>query len=523
MSADADAIVVGAGHNGLVCALRLAAAGWRVLVLERGARIGGGLASAEVTRPGFRHDLYATNVGAFAALPLYRERRAEFEAAGLRLVVGERPFATAYDDGSAARMYRDDARAEAEFAAFGAADLAGWKALSALFRRRAAQFLPLQATALPSLAAWRRAAALAAASPADALALARLARQSALDFVDAHFASACAKGLFLPWAFHPDYAPEIPGGGIVAFIAACATQANGLAFAAGGAGRIATALGILLERAGAQLRTGCAVRRIVVRGGRAVAVETDAGETIGASRAIVANVTPRSLFGGLVAAEDLPAAFLRRIGRYRYAPGTFVVHLALSRALEWRAGEELSQFSYVHLNADGASISTAYAQSIAGAIPARPMLCVSQPSVDDPLRAPPGQQVVRIHARAFPARIGGDAAGRIAARDWDSAKPAVAERLLEQLAAHAPNLREVLLDAYAVSPADLKRENPNWVGGDCSSGSQHLDQHYFARPLLGWSRYATPLRNLYMTGAATWPGSGAHGLSGELLAARLLD
>jgi phytoene dehydrogenase-like protein len=151
------------------------------------------------------------------------------------------------------------------------------------------------------------------------------------------------------------------------------------------------------------------------------------------------------------------------------------------------------------------------------------MLVVSQTTQIDPSRAPAGKHVARIHARAFPAMIAGDAAGQIAERDWDAVKDRVADRLVDLLAEHAPNLKDVLLARHVVSPLDLERGNPNLIGGDCNGGSHHLDQHYFFRPLLGWSRYRTPIRQLYMVGASTWPGGGVNAASGYLLAKQLLS
>jgi phytoene dehydrogenase-like protein len=130
--------------------------------------------------------------------------------------------------------------------------------------------------------------------------------------------------------------------------------------------------------------------------------------------------------------------------------------------------------------------------------------------------------IARIHSRAFPGAFSGDAAGRISAKTWDAAKEAVADRLVAQLAEHAPNVNGALLARHAVSPTDLERDNPNFVGGDCASGSQHVDQNYFWRPAFGWSSYRTPIKRLYMIGSSTWPGSGIHGSSGYLLASRLL-
>jgi phytoene dehydrogenase-like protein len=150
------------------------------------------------------------------------------------------------------------------------------------------------------------------------------------------------------------------------------------------------------------------------------------------------------------------------------------------------------------------------------------MLIVSQTTQVDPSRAPAGQHVARVHSRAFPSEILGDAAGKIGDRDWASAKEAVADRLIDILAEHAPNVRDAVLARHVVSPADLERSNPNLVGGDCNGGSHHLDQNYLFRPAFGWTRYRTPIPQLYMIGAATWPGSGVNGSSGYLLAQQLL-
>lgn len=155
-------------------------------------------------------------------------------------------------------------------------------------------------------------------------------------------------------------------------------------------------------------------------------------------------------------------------------------------------------------------------------LPARPLLIVNQISATDPSRAPEGQCALRIHARPFPAEIRGDAAGEITATGWGEVKERIADRLLAQLAEVAPNVEQDLIARHAASPLDLERDNPNWVGGDCGSGSNHLDQNYFLRPAPGWSRYRTPVAGLYQIGSSTWPSGGTHGMSGHLLARQLL-
>ncbi len=151
-------------------------------------------------------------------------------------------------------------------------------------------------------------------------------------------------------------------------------------------------------------------------------------------------------------------------------------------------------------------MSRVYAEASAGLLPAEPALVVGQPTAIDPSRAPPGKHVLWVQVRVLPADIRGDASGRIAARNWDEAKEAYADRVLDLLEFYAPGLRGRVLGRSVFSPLDLERENPNLIGGDNLSGSHHLDQNFFMRPVAGWSRYRTPVRNLYLCGASTWPG-----------------
>ncbi len=520
--ADCDAIIVGAGHNGLVCALYLARAGWRVVVLERNAEIGGGLRSGEVTLPGFCHDRYATNVGLFAASPVYQELKSAFDGFGIRLLRSDRPYASVYRQ-RAVRVYTDAERTQAEFAAVAKGEAAGWRQLTGFYRRVAPGFLPLFNAEMPSVALARSAATLLAHHPGDALRLAHLLRQSSRQLAGRFFRSIEARGVLEAWGYHLDFDPDVRGGAVFAFIAALSSHAYGMPLVQGGAGRITAALRAMLERAGGRVVTNAEVTRILLQRGTAVEVRTCGGETISASRAIIANVTVPHLFGKLLAPDDMPSRFLERARRYRFGPGTFIIHLALERMPSWKAADDLASFNYIHLNGSEDEIADTHRCSLAGLLPARPLLVVSQTTPLDPSRAPAGRHVMRVHVRTVPARIVGDAAGAITARDWVQARQPFAERILDLVEEHAPDLRQCVLATTIESPPEIEAENPNFVGADCVSGSHHFDQNFVCRPFFGWSRYRTPIDRLYMIGASTWPGGGVNAASGYLLARKLLN
>jgi phytoene dehydrogenase-like protein len=236
------------------------------------------------------------------------------------------------------------------------------------------------------------------------------------------------------------------------------------------------------------------------------------------AKTIIANVHPRIVFGELVASDAYRTKFEREVEKFRAGPGTMMVHLALDDLPEWRAGLALRSFAYVHVAPDLEMMSRVYAEASAGLLPAEPALVVGQPTAIDPSRAPPGKHVLWVQVRVLPAEIRGDSLGRIAAKNWEDAKEAYADRVLDILEGYAPALRRRVLGRSIFSPRDLERENPNLIGGDNLSGSHHLDQNFFLRPVAGWSRYRTPVRNLYLCGASTWPGAGVGAGSGFMLA-----
>jgi len=266
------------------------------------------------------------------------------------------------------------------------------------------------------------------------------------------------------------------------------------------------------------VRVGAPVQSVLVEGGAAKAVVLASGERLEATRAVIANLHPRVLFGDLV--RDPPPA-AQRLAKMRPGPATMMIHLALSGLPAWSAGAELRKFAYVHLAPSYGAMARAYTEALDGLLPAEPGLVVGQPTTIDPSRAPAGQHVLWVQVRVLPSRIRGDAAATIAGTDWDSVKEAYADRVIGIIEHYAPGFSATILGRAVLSPADLERDNPNLVDGDSISGSHHLDQNFLFRPAFGWSRYRTPIDRLYMVGASTWPGAGTGAGAGFMLAKML--
>jgi phytoene dehydrogenase-like protein len=207
--------------------------------------------------------------------------------------------------------------------------------------------------------------------------------------------------------------------------------------------------------------------------------------------------------------------------QFSHAPGTMMIHLAVKDLPTWTAGEELRRFAYVHVAPSLDQMARTYAQAVAGLLPDEPVIVVGQPTAVDPSRAPDGKHVLWVQVRMVPAEIRGDAAGLIAERDWASVKDIYAERVLDLIERHAPGLRSQILGRAVVSPLDLEADNPNLVGGDQICGSHHLSQNFLFRPAYGHASGRTPVKGLYLTGAAVWPGAGLGAGSGFMLGREL--
>lgn len=517
-----DAVVIGAGHNGLAAAVELARTGWSVAVVEANAEAGGAIKTREVTLPGFRHDLCAMNISMFAGSAFFNSNKNDLFANGLGLVPAANCFASVFRDHTYLGVSTDVEKTVAGITALSARDAQAWRDLLAQFGSDAPHIFGLLGAPIPSLAAarvvwkaWRQ------KGTAWLYETARLLFASPRDFLDARFESPKLKAMMAAWGMHLDFPPDIAGGALFPYLESMANQAFGMVIGQGGADTIVRAMTGLLKAKGGEILLGTAVEKIEMENGAASGVRLADGRVLKARRAVISNAHPKLTFGKLMNKDSSRTDFDARIEQFRAGPGTMMIHLALDGLPDWRAGDALKGFAYVHVAPDMEMMTKAYAEAMAGLMPVEPVLVVGQPTALDPGRAPEGKHVLWIQVRVLPAEIRGDAKGEINGSDWDQVKHAYAERVLDLLDHYAPGIRAKILGRSVFSPLDLERENPNLIGGDNLSGSHHLDQNFVFRPVAGYSRYKTPVKNLYLCGASTWPGAGTGAGSGFMLARML--
>jgi phytoene dehydrogenase-like protein len=352
--------------------------------------------------------------------------------------------------------------------------------------------------------------------------MARLLTMSPRAFLEERFESEHVRTLLAAWGMHLDFPPDQAGGALFPYLEGMANQAFGMVIGKGGADTMIRALTALIEARGGKVECNAHVVRVLETGGAAQGVELADGRKITASHAVIANVAPHAiprLLGGTSGSEK----YDRGVAAFRHAPGTMMIHLALDSLPDWAAGAELKRFAYVHLAPSMRMMAEAYGDAVNGLLPREPVLVVGQPTTVDPSRAPAGKHTLWVQVRMAPGEIRGDAAGQIDTRDWDSAKGPFAERVLDILERYAPGLRGKILGQAVVSPRDLEAENPNLVGGDQVCGSHHIAQNFLFRPVPGFADWSTPVRNLHLIGAGTWPGAGVGGGSGAMLARKLAN
>ena len=515
-----DAVIIGAGHNSLACACHLAARGWKVAVYEQAAEPGGAVKTGEYTEPGFRHDWAAMNLSLFAGSAFHQQHAEELARHGLALAPTANPFASLFPDGRWLGVSNDRAITTARIRGFSEKDARTWASLTDDFPRDVEPVLgvlgtPMSARATSALAwkLWRRNGA------GKMMDLARFMMMSPRAWLDQTFESDHVKALLAAWGMHLDFAPDVAGGAVFPYLEGMAGQAFGMVLGQGGAETITKAMIGMIRSRGGEVHCNQTVTGIKHAAGRAFGIVLADGTLVEADKAVIANVSPHALAKLTGGTDD--SRYDAGLQGYQYAPGTMMIHLAMDALPDWPAAE-LKRFAYVHLAPSLDQMARTYAQAKAGLLPDEPVIVCGQPTVVDPSRAPASKHVLWLQVRMAPGTIRGDAKGEIKATDWTEAAEPFADRALDILDSYAPGVRDKVIGKHIVTPPMLEADNPNLVGGDQVCGSHHLHQHFLNRPVRGYADGTTPIRNLYHTGAAVWPGGGTGAGPGTLLARKLV-
>lgn len=520
VSQDPDAILIGAGHNSLACACHLAARGWQVNIYEQASEPGGAVKTGEYTRPGFRHDWAAMNLSLFAGSAFHSDYASGLARHGLSFAPTAHPFASAFPDGKWLGISNNPALNTARIRGFSEADATAWQQLTDAFPQQAETIFgllgsPMNMRALASFGwkTWRKRGLGAGGD------LARFLMMSPRAWLDQTFESEHVKATLGAWGMHLDFAPDIAGGALFPYLEAMAGQAFGMVLGQGGADTAIKAMVSFIEARGGKVICNANVTGIDHREGKAYGITLENGQKVVATKAVIANVAPAALHRLTGGTQD--ARHDATMVNFEHAPGTMMIHLAMDDLPDWAAGAELKRFAYVHLAPSLNQMALTYAQAKAGLLPTEPVIVCGQPTVVDPSRAPQGKHVLWLQVRMVPGTIKGDAAGQIDATDWNAASEPMANRALDILEQYAPGTRQKIIGQKIVNPVDLETDNPNLVGGDQVCGSHHLHQHFLNRPGRGYADGTTPIRNLYHTGAAVWPGGGTGAGPGTMLAKKL--
>jgi phytoene dehydrogenase-like protein len=525
MTAPLDIIVIGGGVNGLVAATLLAKAGRKVMVLEQAERVGGCAITSEIV-PGFR----CSTLSHWAALDPAIVRQLGLERHGLQIMAGEALGCVPAVEGPALTIWRDAARTQRDLAATSPADAVRYPQFQSSVRAVNSVIRTLTAAPAPPidspsagdlidlLKAGRRFRAL---GRKDAYNLLRWLPMPVSDFAEEWFDQPALRVAVAAQGVFGSHVGPRSAGSTAIFLLLSARHDEPLS--AGwtvrdGIGAVADALAAAARQAGVEIRTAAAVNQIVVRGQTAEGVVLDGGEEV-RGRAVVSNADPRRTFS-LVDPLHLPPDFREAARNIRVRGTLSKVNFAVSALPRFSSLKSLDASvqsaalsGWIRLARDLDAIERAFDAAKYGAIADEPFVELAIPTIADSALAPAGQHVVSAYVQFTPAALRGT--------NWDRERGRLGDLTAGVIERYAPGFSQLVLGRQVITPADLEH-HVGLSGGHIFHGELALDQLLLARPLLGWARYGTPIRNLYMCGSGTHPGTGLDGRSGALAAREIL-
>src|SRR6267378_3374137 len=462
MANEYDVVVVGSGPNGLTAAITLARAGLSVLVYEANATIGGGARSAELTLPGFLHDVCSAVHPLAAGSPFFKTL--PLERFGLDWIQPEIPLAHPLDDATAACLQRD---VDLTAGSFGD-DARSYRNLMAPLARDWEKLAPEFLQPMLHL-------------PRYPFALGRFGIRAicpATWLTKALFKNESTRALFAGIAAHSFLPLESPVSSAFALVLGSAGHAVGWPIPIRGSQTISNALAAYLQELGGEIETN---RKI------------DNLQQLAEARAVLFDTSVWNFVQ--IAGKQLPDPYRRRLQKFRHAPGIFKIDYALSAAIPWRS-DKCRRAGTIHLGGTLEEIAAAERDIAHGKLPERPFVLVAQQSLFDQTRAPQGQHTLWAYAHVpFDCNVD------------------VSEKIEAQIERFAPGFRDCILARHKTGTTELEKSNPNLAGGDISGGAANLWQ-LIARPVFSQTPYRTPLRGVYLCSSSTPPGGGVHGMCG---------
>ncbi len=504
-----DAVVIGAGPNGLVAANHLLDAGWSVLVLEAQPDVGGAVRSDRDVHPDFVHDTFSAFYPLAATSPTVRSF--DLERHGLQWTHAPAVLGHPRPDGSWALLHRDREVTADLFESDAPGDGQAWLDLCAEWDRVGDHLVGALLTPFPPI---RHGLGL----------LARLRSVGGLDFVRTLLSPANELGrsrfrgdgprlLLAGNAGHADIPLDATGSGVMGLLLCMLGQTVGFPVPVGGAGELTQALARRARSLGGEIRCDAIVTRVLLEGGRAVGVEVGGGERVVADRAVVADVLATRLYGDLVGAEQLPPRVVRAMQSFRLDAATVKVDWALDGPVPWEQPPAYAPGT-VHVSDSLHQMSQALGEVADDSVPADPFLLTGQMTTSDPSRSPGGTESLWAYTHV-PQQVRRDAGDGSIRGTWDRDDlERFADRMQARIEERAPGLGSRILARRVLGPREMEAMDANLQGGSINGGTAQLHQQLVFRPIPGLGRAETPVKGLYLGSASAHPGGGVHGACG---------